>query len=370
MDVVNLASEFPNDNPALHRGVIWVCLEPTGYARPERVFAPSEPAPALEPVVASEPAVAPEPVVALEPAVAPEPVVALEPVAASEPSPAGVALAVVGAATTEPVAADAERDLCVPPHDSLAPPEDDQEDEAAAAILVEELEPVEMSVEGAEGASDVPAPAVSEIVLAAPRVEVDVARDLVALADDVGVSNAVDVTPRFDEIVATEAPALDASALPPALDSSALPPALDSSALPPALDSSALPPAPDDPFIVLVCTLADVAIAAGSPHVASLLPGLLYDGRLPEPLDAEAADALRAAGVLEGSSVAPAFIAVTSAWSAILRGTSDDFDACGASMLDEWAADLLARMLAAPARAQSLRQELRTRGVAAFGLAA
>ncbi|MBX3200983.1 MAG: hypothetical protein KF894_22780 [Labilithrix sp.] len=303
--MVNLASEFPNDNPELHRGVIWVCLEPTGHARPERACAP---------------------------------------VAALEPSPTGVAWpAVVGAATTELAAADDERELCVPPHDSLAPPEDDQEDEAAAPILVEELEPVEMSVEGAEDVSGVPAPAVSEIVLAMPRPEADVARDLAALAGDLAASDAVDVTPRFDAIVASEAPVHD---------------------------SSALPPAPDDPFTVLVCTLADVAIAAGSPHVASLLPGLLYDGRLPEPLDAEAAEALRAAGVLEGSGVAPAFVAVTSAWSAILRGTSDDFDACGASMLDEWAADLLARMLAAPARAQSLRQELRTRGVAAFGLAA
>ena len=135
-------------------------------------------------------------------------------------------------------------------------------------------------------------------------------------------------------------------------------------------DSSALPPAPDDPFTVLVCMLADVAIGAGSPHVASLLPGLLFDGRLPEILDADAADALRASGVWDGAQVAPAFVAVTSAWCAILRGTSDDFDACGASMLDEWAADLLARLLAAPAKAPSLRQELRSRGVAAFGIAA
>src|SRR4030095_16372007 len=41
----------------------------------------------------------------------------------------------------------------------------------------------------------------------------------------------------------------------------------------PPRDSTVLPPAPDDPFTVLVCMLADVAIAAGSPHVAALLPG-------------------------------------------------------------------------------------------------
>jgi hypothetical protein len=37
-------------------------------------------------------------------------------------------------------------------------------------------------------------------------------------------------------------------------------------------------------------------------------------------------------------------------------------------MLDEWAADLLARLLGAPARATGLRRDLRSRGVAAFGL--
>src|SRR3954464_2702540 len=32
VDVVSLAAEFPNDNPALHRGVSWLCLEVTGAA--------------------------------------------------------------------------------------------------------------------------------------------------------------------------------------------------------------------------------------------------------------------------------------------------------------------------------------------------
>ena len=138
----------------------------------------------------------------------------------------------------------------------------------------------------------------------------------------------------------------------------------------PSFDSSALPPAPDDPFTTLVCTLADVAIHAGAPNVAAVLPGLLFDGRLPDVLDADVEGALRAAGFWDGREVSPAFVATTAAWRAILRGTSDDFDACGAAMLDEWASDLLAKLLSAPARAQTLRQELRSRGVAAFGLAA
>ena len=38
--------------------------------------------------------------------------------------------------------------------------------------------------------------------------------------------------------------------------------------------------------------------------------------------------------------------------------------------LDEWSADLLARMMGAPSKAATLRRELRSHGVAAFGLAA
>ncbi len=350
--MVSLASEFPNDNPALHRGVIWVNTEPTGGARPERAWPPSgepprepapitlrsddEPPPTLDHASSSASALAGEPDEGLPPTVD----------AASEDA-------------TE--------------HPSLAPPEDDEVDESP--IVVEELEPIEAHVEGestrdaaalamsegsapaladmSEGSAPAPAesgvvlvtagrpvtseappppaPAESEVVLSATRAE-STERD-----DASGP-----LTPVFEEVAASEIPR----------------------------ETTSLPPAPDDPFTVLVCTLADVAISAGSPHVASLLPGLLFDGRLTEPLEADVAEALRVAGLWDGSQVAPSFVAITAGWKAILRGTSNDFDACGAAMLDEWSADLLARLLAAPARAPMLRQELRSRGIAAFGLAA
>jgi hypothetical protein len=95
-----------------------------------------------------------------------------------------------------------------------------------------------------------------------------------------------------------------------------------------------------DPFAVLSRTLAEVLESAGAPQLAEGLPEML-----------------------EGMPVARA-------WREILRGTSDDFGACGSAMLDEWAAELLAGLLDAPTRASSLRQELRSRGIAAFGLAA
>jgi hypothetical protein len=241
-DVVTLSSEFPNDNPAMHRGVIRVCLELTS-------------APTAEPVA---------------------------PVAIEE------------------VEAAPETIVCFPPR-SVAPAADDEADAIEVGpIVIEELEVVDASVEGAEVA-----------------------------------------------VVFEEAPPVSTIT---------------------SHESSVLPPCPDDPFTVFVCTLADVAIGAGSPHVASFLPGLMFDGRLPDALDDGAKSSLRSAGLLDGDGVHPAFVATACAWRAILRGTSDDFSACGSSMLDEWASDLLARLLEAPAKAPTLRQELRSRGVAAFGL--
>ena len=69
-----------------------------------------------------------------------------------------------------------------------------------------------------------------------------------------------------------------------------------------------------------------------------------------------------------GSSRGDAFRRTSHAWRAILRGDSEDFSACGPRMLDEWAADLVARLVAAPSRTEQLRRQLRERGVAAFGL--
>ena len=67
------------------------------------------------------------------------------------------------------------------------------------------------------------------------------------------------------------------------------------------------------------------------------------------------------------------FTAKVLAWQGILRGESEDFalsDGGALEPLDEWAADVLARVLGAPARTDGIRRELRRRGVAAFGLVA
>lgn len=292
--MVSLCSEFPNDNPALHRGVSWLCLAVTG-----------EPVAVRDAIVD----VIPEPIETI-----PEPVEALSEPAEAIPEPAE-AIPEAVEALPEPVSV-AERD---------------------AVFDVDE----------------VPAARISGIV--------PVGQDL-HLDDDGADEILVEELPPLDETASVEGDveALDAA---DELQESGAAPATATRV------AAALPPAPDDPFTRFLTTLADVAIGAGSPHVASLLPGLLLEGRLDPVMPADAAQALAEAGVAQGTEVTAAFAARTRAWRAILDGTSDDFEACGGAMLDEWAADLLARLLGAPSRATSLRSELRSRGVAAFGLA-
>jgi hypothetical protein len=128
-----------------------------------------------------------------------------------------------------------------------------------------------------------------------------------------------------------------------------------------------------DPFADFVGMLVELAAESGCDKAAAILPALLEDGKvapglLPEPL----ADALLANGVLaiaDGGLIGgEALRRTAAAWRAILRGDSEDFSSCGPRMLDEWAADLVARLTLSPAKTEGLRRKLRTRGVAAFGL--
>ena len=155
VDVVKLASEFPNDNPALHRGVIWVCVELTGRAQPERARS-SEP-PHMPFLIAADPADSALEVAGSLEERAPEAIEEPPFVAASveESAPLSTDVHAVlepARAVTESFVATADDvEASAPTHDSLAPPEDDEEDEAAGPIVVEELEPVEASVEGHRG---------------------------------------------------------------------------------------------------------------------------------------------------------------------------------------------------------------------------
>jgi hypothetical protein len=91
-------------------------------------------------------------------------------------------------------------------------------------------------------------------------------------------------------------------------------------------------------------------------------------------LEESATEALLAGALVEhtdrGLTRAPGFTSLVLAWQGILRGESEDFGPCGAASLDEWAANVVARVLGTSSRTEGIRRELRRRGVAAFGFIA
>ncbi len=241
--MLTLAAEFPNDNPDLHRGVIWMNLEVVGEA------SPIPPLPRESTGVAAK---------------------AAEATDAVEVSGAGEASGAVEVTQPAP-ASPRESGIRLLEDAKAAGPDDD-----VSTIVVEELEPVgDIAVEG----------------------------------EDSG----------FDRLVAV---------------------------------------------------LSEIAAAEGAPDAAVLARALLLEQRAPPGVPAEVAAALEEGRVLAGAALTTEFVNAARAWRAILCGAEGDFSACAGAMLDEWAADLLARLLGTPARAPVLRRELRARGVAAFGLAA
>jgi hypothetical protein len=130
--------------------------------------------------------------------------------------------------------------------------------------------------------------------------------------------------------------------------------AVDESPEPPSVPEEPVAPVADAcPFATLVAVLEEVARAAGADDEAmSTLACLVGRARLDAAAPAES-HTLRAQAL---------------AWQGILRGESEDFNACGGAMLDEWCAALVAGVVGQNARADGLKRELRRRGVAAFGL--
>jgi hypothetical protein len=136
---------------------------------------------------------------------------------------------------------------------------------------------------------------------------------------------------------------------------------------------------PVDPFAQLVQTLGEVARAGGGgAEAVACLEALFGQTRFEGVAPGErAAEALVAGGMIarsaRGFTRSSSFGARVIAWQGILRGESEDFsraDGGALEPLDEWAADLLARIVGPPARADGIRRDLRRRGVAAFGLVA
>jgi len=132
-------------------------------------------------------------------------------------------------------------------------------------------------------------------------------------------------------------------------------------------------PCESDPFGDFVRALVDVATESGCDKAAAVLPALLDGGKVaPGVLSEPLTEALLSNGVLARTEAGlvggDALRRTAAAWRAVLRGEGEDFSSCGPRMLDEWPADLVARLTLAPSKTEGLRRKLRTRGVAAFGL--
>jgi hypothetical protein len=128
-----------------------------------------------------------------------------------------------------------------------------------------------------------------------------------------------------------------------------------------------------DPFAYLLRMLSEVALIVGGSAEATLVGAILGESRIDARSLSEAQiNALVGGGIIERTATGitrdATFTAIVIAWQSLLRGECDDMSGCGPKMLDEWAADIVARALGAPAKSEQLRRELRNRGVAAFGL--
>ncbi len=126
----------------------------------------------------------------------------------------------------------------------------------------------------------------------------------------------------------------------------------------------------DDPAFTYLRTLKDVAIGFGASAVfAETIDAVL--GYEPLCVDAETGAELVARGLAErvedDFEPLPSIVRVAAAWRSAFRGDEPDFSVCSA-MLDEWSADLVARIVGRKELTEQARRELRSRGVAAFGL--
>lgn len=130
--------------------------------------------------------------------------------------------------------------------------------------------------------------------------------------------------------------------------------------------------APEAPALLqFEAALTAALMAKGASRAAALVPRLLrLEALPPDSLSKEARLTLQSRGYVDGNlRYSQKYRELCGAWCAVLRGSSQDFGACGTTTLDRFGAELLAALLAVPiTRADELRRELRKAGVAAFGV--
>jgi hypothetical protein len=149
-------------------------------------------------------------------------------------------------------------------------------------------------------------------------------------------------------------------------------PTSTSTATPTEAPTTTAPPTNDDPVTTFVRAVTEVALAYGAADTAAHIEALFNLGAPAPDLSPAAEAALIAGNILEssdeGTRATPWFASTSTAWQSVLRGESGDLSACGESTLDNWTADLIARLVANPDKAPTIRRDLRRRGIAAFGM--
>ena len=140
------SAEFPNDNPLLHQGAVWICTRVRGAPRAILRASLPPPEPELAPVFVSEPVPEPEPVPvpAPVPERAPVPVFVSEPVLLPEPE------AEPAAAAAEPMAEAEPAPIVVPEGESVPVAELSPEPEPEPELAVVELPPTSTPVPAVE----------------------------------------------------------------------------------------------------------------------------------------------------------------------------------------------------------------------------
>ena len=377
-------AEFPNDNPDLHDGAIWICTRTVGapiVVRPDS-RADSPPVEELRAEALAEPAHwldQPE-----------------EPMLVAEVSPPDAPLSFPVAHLERP---QEESEVTSQPFSALIMDSltngnvTDIESSPLDDEPTEEL--IFSALEGAHEAVAEEIPEVRELDRVAPLASGFFAVGSVALEDDEGEADFLveelpplleeaDEHQKVSEQLSAQAETSPAEAPEPEELLAEAPAAILSSeedrpeivvdpvAAPVATihdePEAEQPSGTDDPFETLIQAISNVALQRGSLVEAAAARNLLT-GACVEGLSAERMNALRAGEIVSASGKASAKISmVADGWCKILRGESEDWSAVGASSLDEWAAEILSRLLENSPVSQ-LRKELREQGVAAFGLA-
>lgn len=124
------------------------------------------------------------------------------------------------------------------------------------------------------------------------------------------------------------------------------------------------------PNVAFITALKDVAVAFGATAVfAETLDSVL--GHEPMCIDDETGAELVQKGLAQKSDAGfeplAETVRVAAAWQSAFRGDEPDFSVCS-QMLDEWSANLVAKLLGRKELFDPIRRELRSRGIAAFGL--